>query len=61
MENDEGYYLRMNHPDNNLFKRLTKEELNNIVEEVNLWYDKQIYSNVQRGGATCSNFHALRR
>jgi hypothetical protein len=55
MENDEGYYRRMNqavlHPavtDNNIFKMLTKEELNNIVEEVNLWYDKQIYSNVQR-------------
>jgi hypothetical protein len=49
MENDEGYYRRMNqavlHPavtDNNIFKMLTKEELNNIVEEVNLWYDKQI-------------------
>jgi hypothetical protein len=48
MENDEGYYRRMNQPDNNIFKMLTKEELNNIVEEVNLWYDKQIYSNVQR-------------
>jgi len=40
MENDEGYYRRMNHP--NIFKMLTKEELNNIVVEVNLWYDKQI-------------------
>lgn len=50
MENDEGYYRRMNQPDNNIFKMLTKEELNNIVEEVNLWYDKQIYSNDRRVG-----------
>jgi hypothetical protein len=45
MENDDGYYQRINqafrHRQNNLFKTLTREELDNIVEEVNLWYDEQ--------------------
>lgn len=45
MENDEGYYQRVNQAipktKNNIFKMLTREALDNIVAEVNLWYDKR--------------------
>jgi len=42
MENDEGYYRKMTSPtlNDNLFKRLSFDAIDKIVEEVNLWYDK---------------------
>lgn len=54
MENDGGYYRWLKEPrlnsagkselvlnKTNEFKKLTNEELNNIVSQVNLWYEKQ--------------------
>ncbi|RKZ86576.1 MAG: hypothetical protein DRR16_09395, partial [Candidatus Parabeggiatoa sp. nov. 3] len=39
MENDEGYYRKMTSPtlNDNLFKRLSFDAIDKIVEEVNLW------------------------
>jgi hypothetical protein len=52
MENDEGYYQWVNqpfpHPKDNLFKTLTRATLDNIIEEVNLWYDKKFMLNKER-------------
>ncbi|HEC86029.1 MAG: hypothetical protein DRR08_10405 [Candidatus Parabeggiatoa sp. nov. 2] len=43
METDAGYYQRINQPlcqtEDTIFKTLTREALDNIVKEVNLWYD----------------------
>ncbi len=54
MKNDEGYYRWLKEPRFNSagkselvlnkvseFKKLTKAELNNIVSQVNLWYEKK--------------------
>ncbi|MCB9077447.1 MAG: hypothetical protein H6631_07640 [Anaerolineaceae bacterium] len=54
MENDEGYYRWLKEPQfssdgqpklalNKVseFKKLTKAELNHIVSQVNLWYEKK--------------------
>lgn len=54
MENDEGYYRWLKEPQFSsegkpklvvnkvsAFKKLTKVELNNIVSQVNLWYEKK--------------------
>ena len=54
MDNDEGYYRWIKKPvldseehpkllfnEANLFKKLTKEALDNIVAQVNLWYEKR--------------------
>jgi len=46
MENDDGYYQWINQPfphsKDNLFKSLTRAALDNIIEEVNIWYDKKL-------------------
>jgi hypothetical protein len=46
MENDDGYYQWINQPfphsKYNLFKPLTRAALDNIIEEVNIWYDKKL-------------------
>lgn len=54
MENDEGYYRWIKKPVTdpegtpkllfhkaNIFKKLTRKEFDNIVAQVNLWYDKK--------------------
>ncbi len=59
MEDDEGYYRWLNQPvitegiselavnRKNIFKKLTKESLDDIVEQVNGWYAKRHVSEYQ--------------
>ncbi len=54
MDNDAGYYRWLNAPiideegipkrvlhQENIFRRLTKVELDELVEQVNIWYEKR--------------------
>jgi hypothetical protein len=54
MENDDGYFKWINppfpHPEDHIFKPLTRATLDNIITEVNLWYDKKLRFNQQTIG-----------